>query len=265
MHDCCCTYESWKKTNMFKRLFLVAYTGIFLLSSCTSLKQLGFTGFRQNPEPEKPVALPTVNTPASNSEIRFLEDISTTVQPVVVEVSSLNSLHVKSSGPSISMPTDNLTVHAPLVMPETKHTGSFSALQFKYAAILGLNAEEISNLSLFAFIDDWYGTRYCMGGTTKKCIDCSALVQILFSEIYETQVPRTAREQYKTVKRISLTELQEGDLLFFNTRGRGISHVGVYLTNNKFFHSATSSGVMISDMYEPYFIKRLVGAGRVVK
>jgi hypothetical protein len=239
--------------------------GFFLLTSCSSLKQLGFTSFKQNTEPEKQVAVQTVNASVSNSEIRFLDDISTTVQPVVVEVSSLNSLLPKSSGPVAGVHSDNLAVSKPLSYLENRNTGSFSSLQFKYAAILGLNAEEISNLDLFEFIDEWYGTRYCMGGTTKKCIDCSALVQILFSEIYETQVPRTAREQYKVVKRISLTELQEGDLLFFNTRGRGISHVGVYLANNKFFHSATSSGVMISDLYEPYFIKRLVGAGRVVK
>jgi cell wall-associated NlpC family hydrolase len=250
---------------MSKRILGVLIAGIFLLGSCTSLKQLGFTGVPSNAEPAKPVIVN--NNPAvhSNVEIKFLDDISASLQPVSVEVTSLNVNYSKNAGPSTGDQGDNLTITRPISFYEEKNTESFSALQYKYAAILGTDAWYISNATLFEFIDDWYGTRYCMGGTSKSCIDCSAIVQIMFSEIYNTAVPRTAREQYKVVKRISLTELQEGDLLFFNTRGRGISHVGVYLANNKFFHSATSSGVMISDMYEPYFIKRLAGAGRIIK
>jgi lipoprotein Spr len=59
-----------------------------------------------------------------------------------------------------------------------------------------------------------------------------------------------------------VTELREGDLVFFNTR-KGISHVGVYLFNNKFVHASLSSGVMISDLGDSYFVKRYKGAGRV--
>jgi hypothetical protein len=61
------------------------------------------------------------------------------------------------------------------------------------------------------------------------------------------------KDQYKATRRISRTELKEGDLLFFNTRG-GVSHVGIYLQNNKFVH-ASVSGVMISDMFEPLLCK----------
>jgi murein DD-endopeptidase / murein LD-carboxypeptidase len=56
--------------------------------------------------------------------------------------------------------------------------------------------------------------------------------------------------------------LKEGDLLFYNTRG-GISHVGIYLQNNKFVHAASSEGVMISDIFDPYWMKRFMGVGRV--
>jgi lipoprotein Spr len=61
---------------------------------------------------------------------------------------------------------------------------------------------------------------------------------------------------------ISRTELQEGDLLFFNTRG-GVSHVGIYLQNNKFVHASISGGVTISDMFEPYYVKHFIASGRV--
>jgi lipoprotein Spr len=70
-----------------------------------------------------------------------------------------------------------------------------------------------------------------------------------------------AKDQYKVTRHISRTELKEGDLLFFNTRS-GVSHVGIYLQNNKFVH-ASVSGVMISDMFEPYYVKHFIAAGRV--
>ena len=59
--------------------------------------------------------------------------------------------------------------------------------------------------------------------------------------------------------------MQEGDLVFFQTTGRTISHVGVYLANNKFTHASTSGGVMISDLNEDYWKKRFRAAGRVKK
>ena len=111
-------------------------------------------------------------------------------------------------------------------------------------------------------VDEWYGTRYRLGGTTKSGIDCSAFVQACFLAAFGITLPRTAREQYKATKRISRTELKEGDLVFFNTRG-GVSHVGIYLQNNKFIHASTSQGVVVSDMFDAYYLKRYVGAGRM--
>ena len=137
-------------------------------------------------------------------------------------------------------------------------------LQLKYALLLNTEVEEVRNPVLYQFIDDWYGTRYCMGGTTKNCIDCSAFVQLFFSSVYGVTIPRTARDQYDAADKISKTKLKQGDLLFFNTRG-GISHVGIYLQNNKFVHAATTGGVMISDMVETYYVKHFIGAGRIDK
>ncbi len=57
--------------------------------------------------------------------------------------------------------------------------------------------------------------------------------------------------------------MREGDLVFFKTNGSSVSHVGVYLINDKFVHASTSSGVMISDLNETYWKKYYVGGGRV--
>jgi lipoprotein Spr len=110
-------------------------------------------------------------------------------------------------------------------------------------------------------LDEWLGTRYRLGGTDKEGIDCSAFMQVLFTRLYGINLPRTAREQYTVSQKLSRAELKEGDLVFFNTIG-GVSHVGMYLQNNKFVH-ASSGGVTISDLYEDYWLKKLIGVGRV--
>lgn len=138
------------------------------------------------------------------------------------------------------------------------------ALQFKYSLLLNVEVELLKNINLFQLIDGWMGTHYILGGSTKKGIDCSALMQVFFASLYGIMLPRTARQQYDFSRRISRTELKEGDLLFFNTHG-GVSHVGMYLCNNKFVHASSTYGVTISDMFDPYYANRLIGAGRVVE
>ena len=58
--------------------------------------------------------------------------------------------------------------------------------------------------------------------------------------------------------------MKTGDLVFFNTTG-GISHVGIYLQNNKFIHASASYGVTISDMFDPYYLRRFIGVGHIEK
>lgn len=137
-------------------------------------------------------------------------------------------------------------------------------LQFKYALILNREVESIQNKALYTFIDDWFGTRYRFGGTTKKGIDCSSLTGQLLKDVYNLEVPRTAREQYAASFRVEKENMIEGDLVFFNTRG-GISHVGIFLGEGYFVHASSSSGVTISHLEDAYFKNRFLGAGRVFK
>ena len=117
---------------------------------------------------------------------------------------------------------------------------------------------------LLELVDDWYGTRYRYGGTNKSGIDCSAFVQAIYVSAFAVSLPRTARDQYLNSRIISATEMKTGDLVFFNTTG-GISHVGIYLQNNKFVHASSAYGVTISDMFDPFYIKRFIGIGRIEK
>lgn len=223
---------------------VIAMVTLLLLSSCTALKQAGLAGNKPTPQ-QTPVA-------ASN-ELRFLT--------IDVPVEKANT---PNHDPAIANPKEDRGRTTPTYSYSsgTPSVELASPLQIKYALLLNTEVEEVRNTRLFQFIDEWYGTRYCMGGTTKNCIDCSAFVQTFFLSLYSVPVPRTARDQYKATTRISTTDLRQGDLLFFNTVG-GISHVGIYLQNNKFVHASTSGGVTISDMFEDYWTRKLVGAGRV--
>jgi murein DD-endopeptidase / murein LD-carboxypeptidase len=184
----------------------------------------------------------------------FLEAIEiqpgeTTQQQNIVTVSSNTAFAEPENKPS-----ENETSNAVAIEGAT-------TLQLKYAVLLNTEVEALQNVALLSAVDEWYGTPYELGGSTKDGIDCSAFVQAVYNKVFQIPMPRTAKEQYKAVQTISRTELKAGDLVFFNTHGSGVSHVGIYLQNNKFVHAATSGGVMVSDLYEEYWVKHFVGAG----
>jgi lipoprotein Spr len=183
----------------------------------------------------------------------FIDNISFTP-----EVNNVPLINTKSSL-NTSTITPLAEVVAELVeLPIEK----FSTLQFKYAMMMDVEVEALTNTALLSFINDWYGTHYRMGGTTKKGIDCSAFSGTLLSAIFSFNMPRTAREQYKVCEKINKEDLVAGDLVFFNTRG-GVSHVGVYLNNNCFVHSSSTDGVKISSLNEAFYTKKFIGGGRM--
>ena len=141
-------------------------------------------------------------------------------------------------------------------------------LQLKYAVMMDASVEKVSNVSLLQKLEEWWGTKYCMGGNTKNCIDCSAFTQNILGDVYHVKLPRTAQEQYVMSDKIAVEDLKEGDLVFFHTSGKKsklISHVGVYITNNRFANASTSGGVTISDLNDPYWKNRFTAAGRVIR
>lgn len=138
-----------------------------------------------------------------------------------------------------------------------------SAMQFKYATMMDRDVEAITNMELYSFIDEWWGTRYRYGGTDKKGIDCSSFTGKLLQQVYGLNMQRTAHDQFSQCEKIANEDLQEGDLVFFNTRG-GVSHVGIYLGDNYFVHSSTSNGVTISSLTDNYYSRKLICGGRVI-
>ncbi|MBO9203528.1 MULTISPECIES: C40 family peptidase [Niastella] len=140
-------------------------------------------------------------------------------------------------------------------------------LQFKYAILLDIPVEMINDNKLLELIDSWYGTRYKYGGDTRDGVDCSGFTKAFMASYYDVNLTRNSAEMYNNSTHLKKKKLSQGDLVFFKTRGArgGITHVGVYLCNNKFIHAATSNGVIISDLDEDYYKARFVSGGRVVK
>jgi cell wall-associated NlpC family hydrolase len=186
-------------------------------------------------------------------DVKFLDEI--TIQASSTEANSSDPKAAFSQ--SLFKEEKKTVIASPISTSTIENAGS---LQLKYALLLDMEVEQIINLNLFKILDEWMGTRYRLGGSAKDGIDCSALMQILFTSLYGI-IPRTAREQYDFSRKISRTELKEGDLVFFNTIG-GVSHVGMYLQNNKFVHASTT-GVTISDLYDEYWMKKFIAVGRV--
>lgn len=130
---------------------------------------------------------------------------------------------------------------------------------------IGLSKKDVKESKLYRFVDQWYGVPYKYGGCQKSGVDCSCFTSNLFSEVYGRKLGRTAGEIYKETEKISAGKMREGDLVFFIINGKSISHVGVYLKDNKFVHASTSKGVIISDLNESYYKKYFHSAGRIKK
>lgn len=110
------------------------------------------------------------------------------------------------------------------------------------------------------------GIAYKFGGSTPlRGLDCSGFIQYIFKQSLRLNMPRTAAEQAHIGIPIKQQELQAGDLVFFNIRGRANSHVGLYLGEDKFIHAPrTGKQIEIGSLKSSYWAKRYNGARRVI-
>ena len=129
--------------------------------------------------------------------------------------------------------------------------------------IMGVALSATSNMKLFHFVYDWIGTPYRFGGSSKKGIDCSAFTKQLYSDVFNLDIKRNSRDIFSMVSPVGKDELKEGDLVFFKIHSRRISHIGIYLGNNRFAH-ASSKGVAISSLDDAYYSRYFYKGGRLL-
>jgi cell wall-associated NlpC family hydrolase len=109
------------------------------------------------------------------------------------------------------------------------------------------------------------GRRYHYGGDSpKQGFDCSGLVYYSHRQA-GIQLPRTSYGQFKATRPVSRSQLQPGDLVFFRLQHYKISHVGIYIGQQRFIHAPSSGkGVMIDELSDPYWQTRFVRGGRTL-
>lgn len=122
------------------------------------------------------------------------------------------------------------------------------------------------NKKLYKELKKWLGTPYAYAQhTCGEGTDCSGMVMEVFQEVYGIKVHRnSAKMLEQNCREIDLDDLREGDLLFFCTNGDGrVSHVGIYLKDNKFVHASSSRGVCVDDLRQNYYATHFHAAARV--
>ena len=110
-------------------------------------------------------------------------------------------------------------------------------------------------------IESWMGTPYVYGGESRSGVDCSGFTQAVFRAM-EVEIPRTASQQAAAADQVDSRSIRFGDLIFFNTSGGGISHVGIYIGDGFFAHASSSRGVVRESLAKRYYADRVVSIGR---
>ena len=117
--------------------------------------------------------------------------------------------------------------------------------------------------SFFNDVTHYFGTRYRFGGQTPAGFDCSGFVRFMYDKVFNMRLPRSSREMSALGNKVSKEELQPGDLVFFQTKGQQINHVGIFIGNDTFVHSSLSKGIT-EDQLKHYYEKRFAGAVRIL-
>ena len=142
---------------------------------------------------------------------------------------------------------------------ETPHMDK--AVVKHYAEFMNVNDSLLHVPELYAAIHEWIGTPYRYGRSDKKGTDCSGFVRNIFLPLCGEELPRSASGISKIIEPKPIAELTEGDLVFFNYRGRTNSHVGIYLQKGWFVHASTVHGVTLNNLHTPYYTRRFSKGG----
>ncbi len=132
--------------------------------------------------------------------------------------------------------------------------------------VLGIDIDKTDNHKLYMEASRWIGTPYKNGGNSKQGTDCSGLTSAIYQKVYRKKLQRSADGQLKkNCKKISKSNLREGDLVFFHGKHsyKTANHVGIYLKENKFIHTSSSRGVVVDNLNRSYWRNSWLSGGKV--
>ncbi|MEE9442673.1 MAG: NlpC/P60 family protein [candidate division Zixibacteria bacterium] len=114
-------------------------------------------------------------------------------------------------------------------------------------------------------IDRYLGKPYAGRSESERGYDCSEFIGAIYLDYNSVHLPRTTEKLWKTGRIVERGDFFFGDLVFFDTGGKGVSHAGIYIGFDEFVHASSSNGIIISNMSEKYWKKRFLGARRVIE
>lgn len=114
-------------------------------------------------------------------------------------------------------------------------------------------------------LNSYLGTPYRYGGMSRDGVDCSGLVCLVFRELWNKELPRSATGMAAIGSEVRLNDARPGDLLFFRWRfAGGPDHVGIYIGGGRFVHASTRLGVIESTLADEYYGSHFIAMRRVV-
>lgn len=120
------------------------------------------------------------------------------------------------------------------------------------------------NIKMSLILQSYLGRPYRGSSKYDPGLDCSEFTKSVYKRYNNTILPRTAEDQFKEGTSVHFNHLRYGDLVFFHTNGKNISHVGIYVGDMRFIHTSSSRGVIITNINEKYWSERYVGARRIL-
>ncbi len=131
----------------------------------------------------------------------------------------------------------------------------------KYEEQLGISLPETINIEFIKAIVPWLGSPYKYGGNSINGTDCSGFVSSIYSCYFKIELDRTSLLIYQNARKINKSQVKEGDLVFFKTDGKKVSHAGMVITPNQFMHASSKKGVVVNSLSEPYYSESFVSFG----
>jgi murein DD-endopeptidase / murein LD-carboxypeptidase len=144
-----------------------------------------------------------------------------------------------------------------------EHSNNDRSFYTTYSNKLGIKLNGSEDKKLIKEVSDWMGTPYKYGGEDRTGTDCSGFTSAVYEKIYNISLYRRSGEQVNNTEPVEKKDLKCGDLVFFSISGNKVSHVGLYIGDNKFVHASSKRGVCVNDLAEPYYTKHYYSAGRV--
>jgi cell wall-associated NlpC family hydrolase len=107
------------------------------------------------------------------------------------------------------------------------------------------------------------GVPYRHGGSSGRGFDCSGFTSYVYRNAAGISLPRTSGGQSDIGSAVLKSDLKQGDIVYFNTNGHNVSHVGIYIGGNSFVHASCSKGITVTSLSDSYYAPRYLGARRV--